>query len=60
MNKLAGSLPLILPTGLLMALGLSGLGFQYFAVHAFEVGTDREFIPRLQSVPAPAKCVKKR
>ncbi len=43
-----------------MALGLSGLGFQYFAVHAFEVGTDREFIPRLQSVPAPAKCVKKR
>lgn len=56
MNKL----PLILPVGLLLALGLSGTGFQYFAVRAFEVGTDREFIPRLESGPARAKCVKPR
>jgi hypothetical protein len=60
MNKLVGSLPLILPVGLFMALGLSGLGFQYFAVHAFDVGTDREYIPKLESSPAPSKCVKQR
>lgn len=56
MNKL----PLILSVGVLLALGLSGIGFQYFAVSAFEVGTDREYIPRLESSPARAKCVKPR
>lgn len=61
MNKLAGSLPLILPVGLLAALGVSGLGFQYFAVHAFDVGTDHAYIPKLSNLaPAPAKCVKQR
>jgi hypothetical protein len=56
MNKL----PLILPVGLLVALVLSGVGFQHFAVRAFEVGTDREYIPRLESSPPRAKCVKPR
>ncbi|HWB09260.1 MAG TPA: hypothetical protein VG826_08550 [Pirellulales bacterium] len=61
MNRLAGSLPLIVPVGLLMALGVSGLGFHFFAVHAFDVGTDHEYIPQLKkSSPPPAKCVKQR
>jgi hypothetical protein len=60
MNKPVAPLPLILPIGLLMVLGVSALGFQYFAVHAFDVGTDREFIPKLQSSPTGTKCVKQR
>jgi hypothetical protein len=60
MNNPAGSLQLILPVGLLVALGLSGLGFQYLAVHAFDVGTNHEYIPSLKSSPAQAKRVKQR
>ncbi|HVX64837.1 MAG TPA: hypothetical protein VHC19_29735 [Pirellulales bacterium] len=60
MNKLAGSLQLVLPVGLLVTLGLSALGFQYCAVHAFDVGTDHEYVPQLKSSPERARCVKQR
>jgi hypothetical protein len=60
MNSRAGSLHLILPVGLLVSLGLSALGFQYFALQAFDVGTDREFIPKFKTAPARQKCVKTR
>jgi hypothetical protein len=60
MNKLVGSIPLLLPAGLLMCLGASAAGFQYCAVHAFDIGTDHEYIPPLQSIQPPAKCVKRR
>ncbi|HVX15707.1 MAG TPA: hypothetical protein VHC22_31260 [Pirellulales bacterium] len=59
MNKLVGWMPVLLPAGLLMCLGASAAGFEYFAVHAFDVGTDRECIPKLENAP-PAKCVKRR
>jgi hypothetical protein len=59
MNMLAGPRPLILPVAVLTLLGLSALGFQYFAVHAFDIGTDHECIPKFAKSPA-AKCVKQR
>jgi hypothetical protein len=60
MNSRAGSLHLLLPVGLLASLGLSALGFQYFATQAFEIGTDREFIPQFKIAPARQKCVQQR
>jgi hypothetical protein len=60
MNARAGSLPWIMPVGLFVALGLSAAGFQYLAVHAFEVGTAGEYIPQLKTSPAKAKCVRQR
>jgi len=51
---------LLLPVGLLASLGLSALGFQYFATQAFEIGTDREFIPQFKIAPARQKCVQQR
>jgi hypothetical protein len=49
-----------MPVGLFVALGLSAAGFQYLAVHAFEVGTAGEYIPQLKTSPAKAKCVRQR
>ena len=60
MNNRAGSVSSIVPAGLLVALGLSASGFHYFAVNAFDVGTSREYIPRLKSGADRPKCVKKR
>lgn len=62
MNRVVGSLHVILPLGLLAVLGLSAWGFQYCAVNAFEVGTDREYIPPLQKEKDSARpqCAKQR
>lgn len=60
MNNRAGSLHLILPVGLLVSLGLSALGFHYFALQAFDVGTDREFIPHFKFSPAGEKSARQR
>ena len=56
MNKL----PSILPIGLLVTLGLSAFGFRYLAVHAFDAGTQREYIPQLKASAAREKCVRQR
>lgn len=54
MLKFAAVTQTILPFCLLTVLGLSALGFHYFAVQAFDVGTGHEYIPKLKrSVPQP-------